>query len=160
MTCYLQIFDMLWAAGLTQDDRRLPEPFDINRVCPAALEQLLEVIKVPVGSRDMAGCASQELLAGIVKRAKWSESPATEAVWVHKLNCNTSRSFSPAIENLPSVKFCTPNLRAGKSAFAFPTGHHNCCRPSPRAPSLRPDWHWPGGVYATQVPDEHHKLFP
>ena len=109
----VQKYDMLCAAGLKQDDRRLAELFDVSRVCPAAFEQFLEVVKSSA-SREVAECASHELMHAVLMRAEWSQSAPTEAAWIKKLNTGIPFSFLSATDPLASVKFSRLNLHPGK----------------------------------------------
>lgn len=127
--------DLLCAAGLPQDDKRVADLCDVSRVCPAAHEHFLEFVKLPVSSSGLASCASQELLHDVVNRAKWLHSPSTEASHIKKLNFDIASSFLSATDSLAGVKLSSLNLHSGKCVLQQCASLCRCCTKSARPAS-------------------------
>ena len=66
----LQVYDMLCAAGLSQQDPLLASLFRVERVCDQGMDQFNQVVDL-----DPAHGASRELLAGMAARQRWEHAP-------------------------------------------------------------------------------------
>lgn len=76
----LQVYDMLCAAGLSQQDPLLASLFRVERVCDPGMDQFYQVLDLnPVHG------ASRELLAGIVARERWEHKPVGNRAQAHSL---------------------------------------------------------------------------